>query len=108
MGLHIENDRRLYWSQKATGPLHQPVFTAMSRDRWLNIDRALSISDLLVENETVFEKVGSLFDFLCNLLTNQKIEPLSTHIWKKAQELWIPGRDLAVDEIMETLYRPEL
>jgi hypothetical protein len=70
MGLHIENDRRLYWSQNPNGPLHQPVISAMSRDRWLNIDRAWSISDPLAKYETVFDKVSFLFDFICNLLTN--------------------------------------
>jgi hypothetical protein len=70
MGLHIENDRRLYWSQKPNSPLHQPVISAMSRDRWLDIDRALSISDPFAKYETVFDKVSLLFNFICHLLTN--------------------------------------
>jgi Transposase IS4 len=70
MGLYIENDRRLYWSQNPNRPLHQPVISAMSRDRWLNIDRAWSISDPLAKYETVFDKVSFLFDFICNSLTN--------------------------------------
>jgi hypothetical protein len=51
MGLHIENDKRLYWSQKETRPLHQPVFTTMSRDRWFDIDQALSISDPFAKHD---------------------------------------------------------
>ena len=61
MGLHIENDRRLYWSHDPNGPLHQPVYTAMSRDRWFDIDRALSISDPLAKYETVFDKACFFF-----------------------------------------------
>jgi hypothetical protein len=70
MGLHIENDRRLYWSRDPNRPLHQPVYTAMSQDQWLDIDQALSISDLLAKYETVFDRVCLLFNFICNLLTN--------------------------------------
>jgi hypothetical protein len=63
MGLHIENDRRLYWSQKTTGPLHQPVFTTMSRNRWFDIDRALSIADPSKNYETVFRRVCLSYAF---------------------------------------------
>jgi hypothetical protein len=73
----------------------------MSRDRWLDIDRALSISDPSAKYRTVFDRVSFLISFICNLLTNQKFKPMSVHIFTIAQELWVPGRDLAVDEIME-------
>ena len=37
MGLHIENDSKLYWSQREDRPLHRPVITAIGRNRWHNI-----------------------------------------------------------------------
>jgi len=87
MGLHIENDTRLYWSHKEGNPIHIAVHRAMGENQWHRIHRAFSISDPTIpkENTTVF----------------QRVEPLNSHIWKASHQYWIPGRDLAVDECME-------
>jgi hypothetical protein len=45
MGLHIENDTKLYWSQREDRPLHRPIITAMGQKRWHNIHRAFHILD---------------------------------------------------------------
>jgi hypothetical protein len=61
----------------------------------------LSISDPLAKYETVFDKVSVLFNFIYNLLTKLKVKLMSLHIFTVVQELWVPGQDLAVDEIIE-------
>ena len=85
MGLHIENDSELYWSQREDRPLHRPIITAMGRKRWHNIHRAFHISDPTIPANTVFER----------------LEPLNLHVWEASRWYWIPSRDLAVDECME-------
>jgi len=64
MGLHIENDTELYWSQREDRPLHWPVISAMGRKRWHNIHQAFYISDPTLPTNTVFER----------------LEPLNSHI----------------------------
>jgi hypothetical protein len=73
MGLHIENDTRLYWSHKEGNPIHIAVHTAMGENRWHRIHRAFSISDpTLPPGKTVFEKVSWTLTTLLykDLLTN--------------------------------------
>jgi len=64
MGLHIENDTELYWSQREDRPLHWPVISAIGRKRWHNIHQAFYISDPTIPTNTVFER----------------LEPLNSHI----------------------------
>jgi hypothetical protein len=87
IGLHIENDSQLYWSQREGRLLHQAVIAAMRQQRWYCIHCAFSISDPTTpkENTTVF----------------QRVEPLNSHVWEASCQYWIPGRDFAVDEYME-------
>jgi hypothetical protein len=87
MGLHIENDTRLYWSRKEGDPIHIAVHRAMGENRWHAIHRAFSISDPTIPNQktTVF----------------QRVEPLNSQIWETSHRYWIPGQDVAVDECME-------
>jgi hypothetical protein len=56
MGLHIENDTRLYWSRKEDNLIHIAVHRAIGENRWHRIHRAFAISDptILKENTTVF------------------------------------------------------
>jgi hypothetical protein len=77
MGLYIENDSQLYWSQREGRPLHQAVIAAIGRQRWHRIHRAFSISDPTTpkENTTVF----------------QRVEPLNSHVWEASRQYWIPG-----------------
>ncbi len=68
MGLHPENDIKLYWSTSHKCPTHTAVRTAMSRDRWLQISRAFHISG---NSKTVFQKVSYLSYNLTYLPTNK-------------------------------------
>jgi len=59
MGLHIENDTRLYWSCKEGNPIHIAVHKAIGENWWHRIHRAFSILDpTLPLRQTVFERVS--------------------------------------------------
>jgi len=59
MGLHIENDTRLYWSHKEGNPVHIAVHRAIGENRWHHIYFAFSILDpTLPLRKTVFKKVS--------------------------------------------------
>ena len=86
MGLHKEPRMTDYWNLQLDKPLHPVVYTAISCNRFQQIDRFFHVSDP--------EKKTPGDPFL-------KLEPLNTYVMKTAKELWQAGRDQAVDECMQ-------
>ena len=75
MGLPIENDTELYWSQREDRLLHRPVIAAMGQNRLHNIHRAFHVLDPTIPTSTVFER----------------LEPMNSHVWEASRRYWIPG-----------------
>ncbi|RFU23597.1 hypothetical protein B7463_g12741, partial [Scytalidium lignicola] len=84
--LTVEELLKYYWNtdlEKHCG-LHHAITSHMSRER--------------------FEAIACWFritPFTSTSIVFEKLEPLNAHLQSVSRQLWIPGRDLAVDECME-------
>ncbi|RFU33083.1 hypothetical protein B7463_g3217, partial [Scytalidium lignicola] len=85
MSLTVLKQLKYYWNtdpEKHCG-LHYAITSRMSRRRFEAITRWFRVAPT-TSKSTVFER----------------LEPLNGHIQSMSRQLWIPGRDLAVDECM--------
>ena len=85
-GIHeLQGKLDLYWSTLIDEPL-QPVTEFISRDRFQQIARYIKISDPTQEDDLDSSEWFT------------KIEPVASHFRKTAQEIYIPGSHVSVDE----------
>jgi Transposase IS4 len=103
MGLHDSKRTDLYWkSDLESGPIHTPQLY-ISLKRFEQIKRYLHISQPLGENisEPIdLESASQVPDEYMEKMWWYKVNPLANIFWSAYRKYYIPGTNLAIDELI--------
>jgi hypothetical protein len=90
MDCHLEPELKCYWSTRIRSPRHEALYTAISRDRWEQINQ--------------YFHIWKPTDPASRVSPDQKVEYLASCLRTSFARYWRPGTYIAVDECIEPFF----
>ena len=90
MDCHPEPIKECYWDTSSRSPHHQALYTAISKDRWDQINRYFHIWEPITDPKPA--------------TPDQKVQYIANYLRTSFTDYWHPSTHIAVDECIEPFF----